>query len=112
MIISASLKYLFSFLLIINSWGFCSRTTIKTYHVFESFGTETQELKNSIIMNYNSEGLLLDSAIYSHTIPLSKKYIVSYGGILLFLGDILKGYEYITKGEGVIKFTPSYYKVI
>jgi hypothetical protein len=79
MIISASLKYLFSFLLIINSWGFCSRTTIKTYHVFESFGTETQELKNSIIMNYNSEGFLLDSAIYSHTIPLSKKYIYVKG---------------------------------
>ena len=44
--------------------------------------------------------------------PLNKKYMVTYGNILLFLGDILKGYEYITKGEGVIKFTPSYYKVI
>ena len=44
--------------------------------------------------------------------PLRKQYMVAYGIILLFLGDILKGYEYIAKGEGVIKFTPSYYKVI
>ena len=44
--------------------------------------------------------------------PLNKKCILSYGNLLLFLGDFLKGYEYIIKGEGVIKFTPTYYKII
>ena len=44
--------------------------------------------------------------------PLNKKCILSYGNLLLFLGDILKGHEYIIKGEGVIKFTPTYYKII
>ena len=49
--------------------------TIKIYYVFESFGTETQELKYSKVMNYNKNGLVIDSTIYSHEIPLSKKYI-------------------------------------
>jgi tetratricopeptide (TPR) repeat protein len=44
--------------------------------------------------------------------PLNKKCILSYGNLLLFLGDFLKGYEYIIKGEGVIRFTPTYYKII
>ena len=45
-------------------------TTIKVFHVFESFGKETQEIKNSIIMNYDTEGFLIDSTIYSHSLPL------------------------------------------
>ena len=44
--------------------------------------------------------------------PLNKKSMVEYGKILLFLNDKFKGYEYIKKGEGVIKFTPSYSKII
>ena len=53
--------------------------TIKVYHVFESFGTETQELKYSTIINYNKRGLITDSTIYSHDIPLSKKYVYITG---------------------------------
>ena len=34
-------------------------TTIKVFHVFESFGTETQEIKNSTVMNYDTEDSLL-----------------------------------------------------
>ena len=29
-----------------------------------------------------------------------------------YINDKLNGYEYIKKGQGVIKFTPSYYKII
>ena len=54
-------------------------TTIKVYHVFESFGTETQELKYSTIINYNKKGLISDSTIYSHDIPLSEKYVYLTG---------------------------------
>lgn len=53
--------------------------TIKVFHVFESFGTETQELKNSIVMEYDSMGWLIDSSIYSHTIPLNQKYVYVSG---------------------------------
>ena len=44
--------------------------------------------------------------------PLNKEYMTSYGNILLFLNDKFKGYEYIKKGEGVIKFTPLYSRII
>ena len=54
-------------------------TTIKIFHIYESFGTQTQELKNSIVMNYDKNGALIDSTIYSHTIPLSKKYVYVAG---------------------------------
>ena len=54
-------------------------TTIKVFHVFESFGTETQEIKNSIVMNYDTKGGLTDSTIYSHSLPLSEKYIYVLG---------------------------------
>ena len=53
--------------------------TIKVYHVLESFGTETQELKFSTIMNYNELGLMTDSTIYSHEVPLSEKYVYVTG---------------------------------
>ena len=52
---------------------------IKAYHVFENFGIETQELKYSTVMNYNKKGLMVDSTIYSHEIPLSKKYVYVTG---------------------------------
>ena len=39
-------------------------TTIKLFHVFESFGTQTQELKNSVIINFDSNGFVVDSTIY------------------------------------------------
>ena len=54
-------------------------TTIKVFHIFESFGTETQELKNSIIVNFNSKGFIIDSTIYNHTLPLSEKYVYVSG---------------------------------
>jgi len=54
-------------------------TTVKVFHVFESFGEETQELKNSIVMNYEPTGFLSDSTVYSHTIPLDKKYVYVSG---------------------------------
>ena len=53
--------------------------TIKVYHIFESFGTETQELKYSTIMKYDIKGMMIDSTIYSHNIPLSKKYVYIAG---------------------------------
>ena len=43
-------------------------TTIKVFHVFESFGTQTQELKNSVVVNFDSNGIVVDSTIYSHTL--------------------------------------------
>ena len=55
------------------------RTTVKVFHVFENFGEETQELKNSIVMNYEPTGFLSDSTVYSHTIPLDKRYIYVSG---------------------------------
>ena len=76
---SQFLKNIFTFLFIINSFALCSKTTIKTFHVFESFGTETQELKNSIVLNYNAKNWLMDSTIYSHTVPLNKKYVYVTG---------------------------------
>ena len=54
-------------------------TTIKLFHVFESFGTQTQELKNSVIINFDSNGFVVDSTIYSHTLPLSEKYVYVSG---------------------------------
>ena len=54
-------------------------TTIKVFHIFESFGTETQELKNSIVVNFDSKGLMVDSTIYSHTLPLSERYVYVTG---------------------------------
>ena len=53
--------------------------TVKVYHVFESFGEEIQELKYSTIMNFNTKGLMIDSTIYTHTIPLAKKYVYISG---------------------------------
>ena len=50
-------------------------TIIKVFHVFESFGTQTQELKNSIVVNFDSNGFVVDSTIYSHTLPLNEKYV-------------------------------------
>jgi hypothetical protein len=71
-------KHLLSILLVSIMLGSKS-TTIKVFHVFESFGTETQELKNSIVMNFDSRGYMLDSTVYSHTLPLSEKYVYVSG---------------------------------
>ncbi len=74
------LKLLFCTLFILPSHLFGKKTTtIKVFHVFESFGQETQELKNSIVMNYLPNGVLNDSTVYSHTIPLDKKYVYVSG---------------------------------
>ena len=75
---STNIKYFFCNLIISALIG-NKTTTIKTFHVFESFGTQTQELKNSIIINFDSNGFVVDSTIYSHTLPLSEKYVYVSG---------------------------------
>ena len=73
-------KYCFYIFLLSASILSGSRSiTIKVFHVFESFGIETQELKNSIVISFDSNGLMTDSTIYSHTLPLSKKYVYVSG---------------------------------
>ncbi len=57
----------------------CSSTTIKFYTLFESFGSQTQELKNSTVINYNESGLAVDSTLFSHSVPLSEKYVYVTG---------------------------------
>ena len=58
-------------------WG--KHTTIKVFHIFNSFGVETQEVKNSIVMTFDQDGFLVDSTIYTHTLPLSEKYVYVLG---------------------------------
>jgi len=65
--------------LIFISSLFGETTTIRVFHVFNSFGVETQELKNSIVIKYDKKGLMIDSTIYTHTLPLSKKYVYVLG---------------------------------
>ncbi len=73
-------KYIFYVYILLTSIVYGTKSiTIKVFHVFESFGTETQELKNSIIINFDSSGFMIDSTIYSHTLPLSKKYVYVSG---------------------------------
>ena len=73
-------KYYFYIFLVSVSILCGSRSiTIKVFHVFESFGTEIQELKNSIVISLDSNGRMTDSTIYSHTLPLSKKYVYVSG---------------------------------
>ena len=47
---------------------------IKSYSIIQNFGTETRELSHSTIVRYNSKNQLLDSTLYIHNVPLSKKY--------------------------------------
>ena len=47
--------------------------------MFERIGRPIQELKNSIVINFNDRGLMSDSTIYSHTTPLNKKYVYISG---------------------------------
>ena len=56
-----------------------NQTSIKTFHVFSSFGTQTKELKNSIAIKYDKSGFILDSTIFTHDVPLNKKYIYVTG---------------------------------
>ena len=67
------------FILCIGTTGLFSRTTINIFHSFNKSGLQTEELKNSIILNYNPQGMLIDSTIYSHTTPLSEKYVYVTG---------------------------------
>ena len=70
---------LFLYSLVISALVGNKATTIKVFHVFESFGTQTQELKNSVVVKFNSNGFVVDSTIYSHTLPLSEKYVYVSG---------------------------------
>ena len=47
---------------------------IKSYSISQNFGTETRELSQSTVVRYNSKNQLIDSTLYIHNIPLSKKY--------------------------------------
>ena len=51
-----------------------STKIIKSYSISQNFGTETRELSRSTIVRYNSKNQLIDSTLYIHNIPLSKKY--------------------------------------
>ena len=75
---SYKVKIFFCNLMIASLMG-NKTTTIKLFHIFESFGTQTQELKNSVIINFDSNGFVVDSTIYSHTLPLSEKYVYVSG---------------------------------
>ena len=75
---SYKVKKIFCSLMIATLMG-NKTTTIKLFHVFESFGTQTQDLKNSVIINFDSNGFVVDSTIYSHTLPLSEKYVYVSG---------------------------------
>jgi hypothetical protein len=82
------------------------KITIRLYSIFESFGAETQELKNSTIMNYNRKGQMTDSTLYTHSIPLSKKYIYVTGpeeGVRLqktYDKKVILSYHFIYNLEG------------
>ena len=105
MLIVLKLFVCLSFLYIPSIYG-NKPNTIKTYHVFESFGTVTQELKNSIVMNYDSRGFLIDSSIYTHTIPLHEKYIYVSGpneGLKIkrsFSKEMILSYNFINDKKG------------
>ena len=71
--------YFYIFLVSVSILCGSRSITIKVFHVFESFGTEIQELKNSIVISLDSNGRMTDSTIYSHTLPLSKKYVYVSG---------------------------------
>ncbi len=73
------MRIVFIYLILLSTLLGWKTITIKVYHIFESFETETQELKHSTVMNFNSQGLMTDSTIYNHLIPLSKKYIYISG---------------------------------
>ena len=55
------------------------KKSIKTFHVYNSFGTQTKELKNSIILTYDDNGFIKDSIIFTHNIPLNEKYVYVSG---------------------------------
>ncbi len=62
---------LFQFVFLVGS---SNTKVIKRYSISKNFGTETRELSQSTIVRYNSKKQLLDSTLYIHNIPLSKKY--------------------------------------
>ena len=56
-----------------------NQSSIKMFHVSNSFGTQTKELRNSILLTYDKRGFLKDSTIFTHDVPLSEKYIYVSG---------------------------------
>ena len=78
MLISSKLKICI-FKVFVTSSLFANQTSIKTFHVFTSFGTQTKQLKNSITLTYDKSGFLVDSTIFTHDVPLSEKYIYVSG---------------------------------
>ena len=62
---------LFQFVILVGS---SNTKVIKSYSISKNFGAETRELSQSTIVRYNSKKQLLDSTLYIHNIPLSKKY--------------------------------------
>jgi hypothetical protein len=70
-------RWLLAIALVSVLWG--KSTKIKVFHIFNSFGVETQEIKNSIVLTFDKDGFLVDSTIYTHTLPLSEKYVYVLG---------------------------------
>ncbi len=79
MMMRFSIRTNWQWIFFISAFLLAKSTKIKVYHIYNSFGTETQELKNSIIMNYDKNGFLIDSTIFNHTLPLSEKYVYVSG---------------------------------
>ena len=96
--------WVFSLALASCLWG--KTTTIKVFHVYDSFGVETQEIKNSIVMNYDKRGFLIDSTVYTHTLPLSEKYVYVLGpneGLQLkrsYDREMILSYRFEADGNG------------
>ena len=76
---NSSKLIIYIFKIFITSSLYANQTSIKTFHVFSSFGTQTKELKNSITLTYDKNGFLIDSTIFTHDVPLNEKYIYVTG---------------------------------
>ena len=70
---NSSKLIIYTIKIFIASILYANQTSIKTFHVFSSFGTQTKELKNSIAITYDKNGFILDSTIFTHDIPLNEK---------------------------------------
>ena len=77
--LNSSKLIIYIYKIFITSMLFANQTSIKTFHVFSSFGTQTKELKNSIILTYDKSGFILDSTVFTHNVPLNEKYIYVTG---------------------------------
>ena len=105
-----------------NIRGVCYKAINQIDASVESFKKALTIKPDDIMANFNL-GIIhmeigqLDSAVtfYEKVLklnPLDKKALLAYGITLLSVNKHLKGLKYIIESEGVIKFTPSNYKII